>query len=199
MAKSSAALFGPRMCSKPVKLGRFEGGTAVALWLRWDDQYLCFCNREGPGAVLSLLASSIRSYSTEARSMTAHLLPMGRRQSALASVLLRKKKGIDVVLERATDSVHSYSTHDQIRGQVQLNLDKDVPLDGLTITLERQAVHLRREVCLNCRRPQNEQQNSTPFSSSCSLLRADFTYAISFTFVVPDRLLPYALLTRGCE
>jgi hypothetical protein len=138
---------------------------------------------------------------SRARSLPANILPGPRRQSTLTSIVLRKKNEIDIELEGEGDFVHSYSTFDEIKGNVILKFDKDIQIDELIITFEGQSATFVEKIATTAPTAGRTTGKHTflkllqPVDSDqlpeCNLLLAGETYSIPFTFVVPDRLLPY--------
>ena len=154
-----------------------------------------------PGAMPSLLATTIPAYGSRARSLPNNILPGPRRQSTLASIVLRKKNEIDINLDGEVEFVHSYSTYDEIKGNVELKFEKDVQIDELIITFEGQSSTYVEKIATTAPTTGRTTGKHTflkllqPVDSDqlpdCNLMQAGVTYTVPFTFVVPDRLLPY--------
>ncbi|RMZ76408.1 hypothetical protein DV737_g4855, partial [Chaetothyriales sp. CBS 132003] len=152
-------------------------------------------------AMPPLMTTTVPSYTSRSGSLPAGL-QAARRPSALASIVLRKRNEIDIVLDdTATALTPSYSTHDEIRGNVALTFDKDTPIEEVIITFEGQACTYveklattapttgrttGRHTFLKLLQPVQGQQWPED-----GILRAGQTYRIPFLFNVPDRLLPY--------
>jgi hypothetical protein len=140
-------------------------------------------------------------YGSRSRSLPANLLPGPRRQSTLTSIVLRKKNEIDIVLDGGAEFVHSYSTYDEIKGHVELKFEKDVQIDELIITFEGQSATYVEKIATTAPTTGRTTGKHTflkllqPVDSDqlpeCNLMQAGATYHVTFTFVVPDRLLPY--------
>ena len=149
----------------------------------------------------SLLATTVPSYSSRTRSLPANILQQGRRQSTLANIVLRKKNEVDVVLEGSADYVHSYSTYDEISGNVELRLEKDTPIDDLVITFEGQTATYVEKIATTAPTTGRTTGKHTflkllqPLEGddlpADRILRGGETYKVPFLFNVPDRLLPY--------
>jgi len=114
---------------------------------------------------------------------------------------MRKKSELEVVLDGKAEFVRTYSTFDQIKGHVQLKFDKDTLIDDLNIVFEGQAQTYVEKVAsasptigrttgkhtfLRVQQPISAE--SLPDNM---IAKADVAYTIPFTFIVPDRLLPY--------
>jgi len=130
--------------------------------------------------------------------------PYVRRGSVTLEALtrgIRRKSELEVVLDGKDEFVRTYSTFDQIKGHVQLNFAKDTLIDDLNIVFEGQAQTFveriaaasatsgrttGRHVFLRVQQPISSE--SLPENM---LAKANATYIIPFTFVVPNRLLPY--------
>jgi hypothetical protein len=159
------------------------------------------------GEMPSFLTSTVPvpSYSTRSRSLPVGAgspAPSGRRGSALASAIgLRKKNEIDIVLDDPRDSARTYSTFDEIKGRVDIKFEKDTPFHDLTITFEGQSFTYVERVATTApttgrttgRHTFLKVQQPIPEGvlSDDSIFHAGITYSIPFTFVVPDRLLPF--------
>jgi hypothetical protein len=119
----------------------------------------------------------------------------------LASIVLRKKNEIDIVLDGEADFVHSYSTFDEIKGRVDLKFEKDVQIDELMITFEGHSATYVEKIATTAPTTGRTTGKHTflkllqPVDSDqlpeCNLMQANVTYSVPFTFTVPDRLLPY--------
>ena len=141
--------------------------------------------------------SSLRS-----RSLPTNSLTDGRRRSTIAGIVLRKKREIEVVLEGQDDNVvHVYSTHDEIKGRVELKFEKDLPLDELIITFEGISATYVEKIASTA--PTSGRTTGKhvflkllqPVDSDDlpehNLLKAGQTYTVDFLFRVPPSLLPY--------
>ena len=130
-----------------------------------------------------------------------NLLPSSRRQSTLASIILRKKNEIDIVLDGEAEYIHSYSTFDEIKGLVEFKFEADIDLEELQITFEGQTLTYVEKIASTAPTTGRTtgrhtflklfQPVDTDLLPSDGLLRGGITYSVPFTFVVPDRLLPY--------
>jgi hypothetical protein len=125
----------------------------------------------------------------------------GRRQSAWEQLGLRKKSEIDIVLDGGDDFVHSYTTHDEIKGEVILKFEKDTAVDDLVITFEGLTFTYVEKIATTApttgrttgrhtflKLLQPVDVGSLPENR---IARAGESYPVAFQFVVPDRLLPY--------
>ena len=158
------------------------------------------------GSMPSLFTSSAnpRSRSLPEPIQNATNGPYVRRGSAALEALtrgMRKKSELEVVLDGKAEFVRTYSTFDQIKGHVQLKFDKDTLIDDLNIVFEGQAQTYVEKVAsasptigrttgkhtfLRVQQPISAE--SLPDNM---IAKADVAYTIPFTFIVPDRLLPY--------
>lgn len=150
------------------------------------------------GEMPSFLAA-VPSYSARSRSLA---LPTQRRGSAIASAIgLRKKSDIDIVLDGEADFVHSYSTYDEIKGHVDVRFEKDTSFDDLNITFEGQSLTYVEKIATTAPTTGRttgrhtflklEQPITHDLLPENDMFEAGVTYTIPFTFVVPDRLLPF--------
>ncbi|KAK5091693.1 hypothetical protein LTR05_001878 [Lithohypha guttulata] len=154
---------------------------------------------------LSLRSASLRTGSlSNASDNTTATGPFARRGSATLDALtrsLKRKSGVEVVLDGKDEFVRTYSTFDKIQGQVNLNLEKDTLIGDLVISLEGLAQTYVEKLATASptsgrasgrhtflRVLQPIFQESLPENM---LAKANITYTIPFTFVVPDRLLPH--------
>lgn len=127
-----------------------------------------------------------------------------RRGSATLDALtrgLRKKSGVEIVLDGKDEFIRTYSTYDKIQGHVALCFDKDTLIGDMIICFEGIAqTYIEKMAAASptvgrttgkhtfLRILQPITQESIPDDN---LAKANQTYRIPFTFVVPDRLLPY--------
>ena len=154
-----------------------------------------------PGFRATPLRSSTAPAYSRTRSLPVNLLPSSRRQSTLASIILRKKNEIDIILDGEAEYVHSYSTFDEIKGLVEIKFEADIELEELQITFEGQTLTYVEKIASTAPTTGRTtgrhtflklfQPVDTDKLPSDGLLRGGTTYSIPFTFVVPDRLLPY--------
>jgi len=158
------------------------------------------------GSMPSLFASSAspRSQSLPEPPQHATNGSYVRRGSTTLEALTRgiwKKSEVEVVLDGKDEFVRTYSTFDQIKGHVQLNFAKDTLIGDLNIVFEGQSQTFieriasaspttgrttGRHIFLRVQQP-----ISSEWLPENMLAKANTTYIIPFTFVVPDRLLPY--------
>lgn len=130
--------------------------------------------------------------------------PYVRRGSATLEALtrgLRKKSGVELVLEGKDDFIHTYSTFDKIKGHVLLNFEKDTLIGDMIIAFEGQSQTYVEKIAAASPTTGRTTGKHTflrmlqPISPESlpenMLAKANVTYTIPFTFVVPDRLLPY--------
>ena len=146
-------------------------------------------------------ARNARSFSVPSiPSVGRPLGPGGRRQSTLQSLGLRKKNDVEIVLDGAEDFIHSYSTYDEIKGNVILKFEKDTAIDDISITFEGVSLTYVEKVATTApttgrttgrhgflKLLQPVEAEDLPENR---IAKAGNTYSIPFTFVVPDRLLP---------
>ena len=154
-----------------------------------------------PPLMTTTIPFASRSYGSRARSLPSNILPGPRRGSALQSISLRKRSEIDITLDGEAEFVHSYSTHDEIKGTVELRFEKDVQIDELVITFEGQSATYVEKIATTAPTAGRTTGKHTflkllqPVDSDqlpdCNLMLAGVPYRVPFTFVVPDRLLPY--------
>lgn len=136
-------------------------------------------------------------------------LPYVRRGSATIDALargLRKKSEVEVVLSGKHEFVRTYSTFDQIQGHVELKFDRDTIINDMTVSLEGQSNTFVEKIAAASPTTGRTTGKHTflrvqqPISAEClpenMLARAQETYTVPFTFVVPDRLLPYVCAHR---
>lgn len=127
--------------------------------------------------------------------------PPTRRQSAWEQLGLRKRSEIEIVLDGGEDFVHSYTTHDEIKGEVILKFEKDTAIDDLIITFEGLTFTYVEKIATTApttgrttgrhtflKLLQPVDVESLPENR---MARAGESYPVPFQFVVPDRLLPY--------
>lgn len=128
-----------------------------------------------------------------------------RRQSALVESITRKlsrKSELEIVLEGRDEFVRSYSTHDSVTGHVEYKSEKDTLINDVSIILEGQSNTFVEKLATTSpttgrttgrhtflRMQQPIYQDQLPEDS---LAKANTTYHIPFTFVVPDKLLPHS-------
>ncbi|OAL39022.1 hypothetical protein AYO20_01773 [Fonsecaea nubica] len=152
------------------------------------------------GEMPSFLSSAVPSYSARSRSLA--LPSSSRRGSAIATAIgLRKKSEIDIVLEGDAEFVHSYATYDEIKGRVDIRFEKDTSFDDVSITFEGRSCTYVEKIATTApttgrttgRHTFLKVQQPIPESllPEGSTFEAGVTYSIPFTFVVPDRLLPF--------
>lgn len=156
-----------------------------------------------PGEMPSLLNTAVPHYTPRVRALPpANVLPDNRRRATLASIVLRKKSEIDIVLDGGEpELVNVYSTHDEIKGRIELRFEKDTPLDELIITFEGQAATYVEKIASTAPTTGRTTGKHTflkllqPVDSDDlpddHILRAGETYRIEFLFRVPPSLLPY--------
>lgn len=144
--------------------------------------------------------------SGRSRSLPLNAVPGGRRASALAAIVLRKKSEVDIVLDGDDEFIHSYSTYDEIRGKMEMKFEKDTPFDDISIIFEGQSDTFVEKIATTAPTTARTTGKHTflrmsqPISEE--LLPADFvakanvTYTLPFTFTVPERLLPYVCSHR---
>ena len=130
--------------------------------------------------------------------------PYQRRGSATIEALtrgLRKKSAVEVFLDGKDEFIRTYSTFDRIKGRVTLNFEKDTLIGDLIISFEGQSQTYVEKVAAASPTTGRTTGKHTflrmlqPIPSEPlpenMLAKANTTYTIPFTFVVPDRLLPY--------
>ncbi len=152
--------------------------------------------------ISSEMPSLLASVPAYTRSRSLALPATQRRGSAIASAIgLRKKTELDIVLDGETDFVHSYSTYDEIKGHVDIRFGTETSFDDVNITFEgvsntyvekiattapTTGRTTGRHTFLKVQQPIDE--DLLPESNT---FEAGVTYTLPFTFVVPDRLLPF--------
>ena len=114
---------------------------------------------------------------------------------------MKKKSEIELVLHGKDEFVRTYSTYDQIEGHLEIRFEKDTIIDDMFIAFEGQSqtfVEKMTAAAPTTGRTTGRQtflRMMQPISSDHlpenMLAKAATTYAIPFSFVVPDRLLPY--------
>jgi hypothetical protein len=140
------------------------------------------------------------SYTGRSRSLA--LPTQQRRGSAIASAIgLRRKNEIEIILDGDADFVHSYSTYDEISGQVNIKFDKDTSYDEINVTFEGLTSTYVEKVATTAPTTGRTTGRHTflkvqqPIAPNLlpenDTFEAGVTYSIPFTFVVPDRLLPF--------
>ncbi len=155
------------------------------------------------GEMPSFLAStvSVPSYTARSRSLPVHTRE-GRKGSALANAIgLRRKNELDIVLDGYAEFVHSYSTYDEIKGYVNVKFEKDTSFDELAVTFEGQSCTYVEKIATTAPTTGRTTGKHTflkvqqPIAEHLlppdNMFEANVTYSIPFTFVVPDRLLPF--------
>jgi len=158
------------------------------------------------GNMPSLFASSANSRSLSLPEPTQSVTngPYVRRGSATLEALtrgMRKKSELEVVLDGKDEFIRTYSTFDQISGHVQLKFEKDTLINDLNIVFEGQAQTYVEKVATaspTTGRTTGKhtflrvQQPISPDSLPENMFAtANTTYTLPFSFIVPDRLLPY--------
>lgn len=133
------------------------------------------------------------------RANTANL--PSRRQSAWEQLGLRRKSDIDIVLDGGEDFVSSYTTHDEVKGNVILKFEKNTVVDDLDITFEGSTITYVEKIATTAPTTGRTTGRHTflkllqPVEVEClpenRIARAGESYSVPFHFVVPDRLLPY--------
>lgn len=124
-----------------------------------------------------------------------------RRPSVLAARMKRTKQEMGIKFDDSSGSFPSYATSDQIRGYVELKLEKDAAVQDLMILLEGQSKTYTDEIAntkTTVERTTGEQtflRLSRPIDAVSlpegGIAKAGVSYTIPFTFGVPERLLPY--------
>ena len=158
--------------------------------------------------VMAFLAAVYAGSPPHTRSYSVPVIPSqhrpwiagSRRQSALQTLGLRKKSDIEIVLDGPEEFVHTYSSFDQIKGQVKLKFEKDTSIDDISVTFEGLSQTYVEKVATTApttgrttgkhhflKLLQPIEAQDLPENR---LARAGETCSIPFTFVVPDRLLP---------
>lgn len=148
------------------------------------------------------LTSAVSPRSARTRSLPIVGTGTGRRGSSLANAIgLRRKSEIDIVLDGGAEYVHSYSTHDEIKGSVDVKFDKDTYFDRLNITFEGQSCTYVEKIATAAPTTGRMTGKQTflrvqqPIHQDClpedGVFRANISYSVPFNFVVPDRLLPF--------
>ena len=143
--------------------------------------------------------TAVPSYSARSRSLA---LPSPRRGSAIASAIgLRKKTEVDIVLDGEAEFVHSYATYDEIKGRVELRFEKDTPFHDVNVTFEGQSNTYVEKIATTAPTTGRttgrhmflkvQQPISSDILPESCVFEAGVAYTIPFTFVVPDRLLPF--------
>jgi hypothetical protein len=135
------------------------------------------------------------------RLLPANMLTSARRPSALAVRVIRKKYEINIIFDDNSEFLPCYATHDQIRGHVELKFDKDTVVEDLMIYLEGQSMtYLEQKASTAPTTARTTGKHtflrlSQPISADSlpeeGVAKAGVSYTIPFTFVVPERLLPY--------
>jgi hypothetical protein len=146
-------------------------------------------------------ANSVPNVQARGFTRTNTSTSQGRRQSAWEQLGLRRKNEIEIVLDGGDDFVHSYTTHDEIKGEVILKFEKDTAIDDLVVSLEGLTSTYVEKIATTApttgrttgrhtflKLLQPVDVESLPENR---IARAGESYPIPFHFVVPDRLLPY--------
>ena len=130
----------------------------------------------------------------------------GRRQSAWEQLGLRRKNEMDIVLDGGDDFIHSYTTHDEIKGEVILKFEKDTAVDDLVITFEGLTFTYVEKIATTAPTTGRTTGRHTFLKlmqpvdlerlPENRIARAGVSYPVPFQFVVPDRLLPYCCSHR---
>jgi hypothetical protein len=126
----------------------------------------------------------------------------GRKASVVANAIsFLRKSELDIVLDGETAFVHSYSTYDEIKGRVDIKFDRDTAFDNLNITFEGQSntyVEMVASATPTSGRTTGKHtflKIQQPIDESLipedGIFLQGIRYSIPFTFIVPDRLLPY--------
>jgi hypothetical protein len=162
-------------------------------------------NTPNPGTLAMpsfLAAAPVPAYSSRARSLPTNILPDRRRRSAITGIVLRKKTEIDIVIEdQQFDFVNVYSTHDEIKGNVELKFDRDTLVDELIITFEGQSATYVEKIASTAPTTGRTTGKHTflkllqPVDSDDlpegNLFKAGQVHRVAFVFRVPPTLLPY--------
>ncbi|KAJ9650504.1 hypothetical protein H2198_010191 [Neophaeococcomyces mojaviensis] len=158
-----------------------------------------------PSLLRSLSSASAAPARSQSLAEPTHQFngPFARRASALEALTrgLRKKSEIEIVLDGKDEFVRTYSTYDQIKGHLEIQFEKDTVIDDLFIAFEGQSQTYVEKIAAASPTTGRTTGRHTflrmmqPISSESlpedMLARAGTTYKIPFSFVVPDRLLPY--------
>jgi hypothetical protein len=114
---------------------------------------------------------------------------------------LRKKSELDIVLDGEADFVHSYATYDEIKGRVNIRFEKDTSFDDVNVTFEGLSCTYVEKIATTAPTTGRTTGRHTflkvqqPIASDLlpanGIFEAGVTYSVPFTFVVPDRLLPF--------
>ncbi|KKY15174.1 putative arrestin (or s-antigen) n-terminal domain protein [Phaeomoniella chlamydospora] len=134
--------------------------------------------------------------------MAVDLPPKGRRPSAIASLVLRRRDAIEIVLDVQPGAyVQTFTTLDSIDGKVVLKFDKDTAFDIFGIFFEGATSTFVEKVATPT--PQTGRSVGSqvfmrvvhPFDQSTlprdGIAKAGETYQVPFSFVVPERLLDH--------
>jgi hypothetical protein len=130
-----------------------------------------------------------------------------RRPSAFLSFVspgLRRSGDIDIILdsqEEISGFINSYSTHDEIKGEVIVSFERDTHFDDITISFEGQTATYVEKMATTApttgrttgkhvflRLLQPIDPADLPQHNNAA---AGTRYRFPFTFVVPERLLPH--------
>ncbi|EXJ61748.1 hypothetical protein A1O7_02178 [Cladophialophora yegresii CBS 114405] len=156
-----------------------------------------------PGHTISgEMPSFLTNVPAYTRSRSLALPASQRRGSAIANAIgLRKRSELDIVLDGDADFVHSYSTYDEIKGHAVIKFEKDTSFDDLNITFEGQTCTYVEKIATTAPTTGRTTGRHTflkvqqPIAEGLlpenGLFEAGVTYTVPFTFVVPDRLLPF--------
>lgn len=153
------------------------------------------------GMPYGMRSNSVPNALRRGSSSTTTAFQPSRRQSAWEQLGLRKNRDIDIVLEGGESFVHSYTTHDEIKGDVVLKFERDTAIDDLVITFEGLTQTYVEKVATTAPTTGRTTGRHTflkllqPVDVEClpenRIAKAGETYPVPFQFVVPDRLLPY--------
>ena len=155
--------------------------------------------RQGSTGEMPSFLASVPAYT---RSRSLALPAAQRRGSAIANAIgLRKKTELDIVLDGETDFVHSYSTYDEIKGHVDIRFEKDTSFDDVNITFEGVSNTYVEKIATTAPTTGRttgrhtflkvQQPIAEELLPDSDTFEAGVTYILPFTFVVPDRLLPF--------
>lgn len=146
-------------------------------------------------------ANSVPNVQSRGIDRTTTSTTQSRRQSAWEQLGLRRKTEIEIVLDGGDDFVHSYTTHDEIKGEVILKFEKDTAIDDLVITFEGLTFTYVEKIATTApttgrttgrhtflKLLQPVDVDSLPANR---IAKSGESYPVPFQFVVPDRLLPY--------
>ncbi|KIW70052.1 hypothetical protein PV04_02363 [Phialophora macrospora] len=155
-----------------------------------------------PQTISGEMPSFLTNVPAYSRSRSLAMPASQRRGSAIANAIgLRKKSELDIILDGDADFVHSYSTYDEIKGHVEIKFDKPTAFDDLNITFEGLSCTYVEKIATTAPTTGRTTGRHTflkvqqPIADGLlpdnGLFEAGVTYTVPFTFVVPDRLLPF--------